>query len=311
LVLDDGPVGENSLETVNLSLSAPVGATLDDPSSATLYIYEEDNSSSAPVANYDSYTVPYATPLQVDAASGVLANDTDPNNLPLSAVLVSNPANGSVTLNSDGSFTYTPGAGFYGTDSFSYDAFNGTSYSDSAQVTLTVTGPPPVANNDTYGIHPNTSLNVAAPGVLRNDSDPSGGGLSAALVSGTANGSLTLNSDGSFTYVPGAGFTGDYSFSYYASANSILSATAAVVTLHVAGVTLQMPRGPWVPINANDDNGSVVTNMIPTTRDYNFQGQLPNGRTDPQLQPLTITVANPSPLGFVTPQVQQNAGATG
>ena len=50
----------------------------------------------------------------------MLANDTDPQSLPLTAVVVSGPAHGNLTLNADGSFTYTPNAGFYGSDSFTY-----------------------------------------------------------------------------------------------------------------------------------------------------------------------------------------------
>jgi hypothetical protein len=78
----------------------------------------------------DSYTV---------AASGVLGNDYDMESDPLTAVLFSNPTNGAVTLNSNGGFTYTPNVGYAGSDSFQYKAFDGTSYSSAATVTLTVT----------------------------------------------------------------------------------------------------------------------------------------------------------------------------
>ena len=71
-------------------------------------------------------------------APGVLANDTDPNNLALTAVLVGGPVHGTLTLNSNGSFTYTPAAGYYGTDTFTYEASDGTATSNTATVTLTV-----------------------------------------------------------------------------------------------------------------------------------------------------------------------------
>ena len=56
------------------------------------------------------------------AAPGILANDTDPNGDALTAVLVTNPSHGTLTLNANGSFTYTPTAGYTGPDSFVYRA---------------------------------------------------------------------------------------------------------------------------------------------------------------------------------------------
>jgi hypothetical protein len=74
-----------------------------------------------------------------EAASGVLMGAQDPNaSATLTAVLSTGPADGALTLNSDGSFTYTPNAGFQGTDSFVIQAFDGTTYSVPATVTLSV-----------------------------------------------------------------------------------------------------------------------------------------------------------------------------
>jgi VCBS repeat-containing protein len=70
-------------------------------------------------------------------APGVLANDSDPDNDALSAQNVSDPAQGSVSLNSDGAFTYTPDAGATGTDSFTYEASDG-SLTTQATVTITI-----------------------------------------------------------------------------------------------------------------------------------------------------------------------------
>jgi VCBS repeat-containing protein len=90
----------------------------------------------APVASDDSYTVQQGDLLTV-AAPGVLGNDSDAESDPMTAVLVSDVGNGSLTLNADGSFSYRPDAAFYGSDSFSYEANDGTS-SDLAVVALTV-----------------------------------------------------------------------------------------------------------------------------------------------------------------------------
>ena len=61
-------------------------------------------------------------------APGVLGNDSDPDGDPLTAVLVTGPSHGSLTLNANGSFSYTPAADFAGSDSFTYRASDGTLY---------------------------------------------------------------------------------------------------------------------------------------------------------------------------------------
>jgi VCBS repeat-containing protein len=91
-----------------------------------------------PVASDDAYTTAEDTPLSV-AAPGVLGNDTDPEGDALSASLVSGPAHGTLTLNADGSFAYTPAADYNGPDSFTYRASDGSHASNTATVTITVT----------------------------------------------------------------------------------------------------------------------------------------------------------------------------
>jgi VCBS repeat-containing protein len=92
----------------------------------------------APVATNDSYSLSEDTPLTVPAATGVLANDSDVENDPLSAQMVNGPSSGSLTLNADGSFTYTPNGNFCGADSFPYRASDGALNSATATVTITV-----------------------------------------------------------------------------------------------------------------------------------------------------------------------------
>ena len=94
-------------------------------------------SNRAPVANGDSYTTDFGKPLTV-AAPGVLANDSDADGNTLSASLAAPPAHGSVVLNVDGGFTYTPQAGYSGSDSFTYKASYGTATSAPATVAITV-----------------------------------------------------------------------------------------------------------------------------------------------------------------------------
>jgi ELWxxDGT repeat protein len=172
-----------------------------------------------PVAVNDAYSTNEDTPLTVNAP-GLIANDTDANsNVLHDTVKVSDPANGSVTVNGDGSFTYTPNANFNGSDSFTYKVTDGMDDSNVATVNITVTSVTegPVAVDDNYSTNQNTSLTVAAPGVLGNDSDGDGDPLTAGSASIPANGAVAFNADGSFTYTPNNNFTGTDSFTYVVS----------------------------------------------------------------------------------------------
>ncbi|RYD22127.1 MAG: tandem-95 repeat protein, partial [Verrucomicrobiaceae bacterium] len=90
-----------------------------------------------PVAVADSYTTNQQTALVI-AAPGLLANDTDAESNPLTAAVVAQPSNGTVTVSANGGFTYTPATGFFGSDSFTYRANDGTSNSNTATVSITV-----------------------------------------------------------------------------------------------------------------------------------------------------------------------------
>lgn len=74
----------------------------------------------------------------------------------------------------------------------------------------------PDAVDDVYEVMEDHALAPAAPGVLLNDTDPSGETLTAAVVQDPANGVLVLNSDGSFTYTPNPAFVGEDTFTYRA-----------------------------------------------------------------------------------------------
>src|SRR5436190_891788 len=104
------------------------------------------------VVNDDSYTTPEDTQLSVPAP-GVLANDSDVDVDPLSAVLVSNPSHGTLTLNGDGSLVYMPALNYNGVDTFTYQASDGQAQSGLATVTITVTpvnDAPVAADDDSY-----------------------------------------------------------------------------------------------------------------------------------------------------------------
>jgi hypothetical protein len=187
-----------------------------------------------PVAVDDTGSTAEDTPLVV-SAPGVLGNDSDSDGGTLSAGSASDPANGSVVLNADGSYTYTPDADFNGADSFTYDVSDGQGGTDTGTVNITVSGDAdaPVANDDAYNTSLNTPLTVAAPGVLGNDTDADADSLTAGSASDPAGGAVSLAADGSFTYTPDPGFTGADSFTYVADDGNA-GTDSATVNISVA-----------------------------------------------------------------------------
>ena len=207
-----------------------------------------------PSAVNDTYSTAQDTPLSV-SAPGVLGNDSDPNNDPIT---VADPrtnaatSHGTVTLNANGSFTYSPAAGYSGSDSFTYQATDGSLTSNTATVTITVTpgggNQAPSAVNDAYSTAQDTPLSISAPGVLGNDSDPNNDPITVADPRTNAptsqNGTVTLNSNGSFTYSPAAGYSGADSFTYQATDGSLSSNTATVtITVTAVGGANPTARG--------------------------------------------------------------------
>ena len=185
-----------------------------------------------PSANPVAFTTTEGQPINV-GGPGVLLGDAAAGSTTLSAVLQSNPQHGSLALNADGSFTYTPTAGFSGTDSFTFDVSDGVRVAGPATATLTVTAAPqpPTSVNLTFSTMENSTLQTPSPGVLKN----TGTGTTALLISPTRDGVLELNPDGSFTYTPNLGFAGADSFTYAVSQGSLTSA-AATATIEVTPV---------------------------------------------------------------------------
>ena len=209
------------------------GATDSLPATVSITVLPVDD---APIAINDTYTINEDTLLSI-AAPGVLANDTDIEGDHLTAILVSGPAHGSLTLNADGSFRYVAATNYNGPDSFTYKANDGFLDSTAAKVTITVqpVDDAPIAVNDAYTINEDMLLSIAAPGVLANDTDVEGDHLTAILVSGPAHGSLTLNADGSLRYLAASNYNGPDSFTYKAN-DGFLDSTPAKVTITVLPV---------------------------------------------------------------------------
>ncbi|MGG4444087.1 Ig-like domain-containing protein [Brevibacillus fortis] len=205
----------------------------------------------APVAVDDTYRANEDTQLTV-AAPGVLANDTDADGDSLTALLVTDPSKGTLTLNADGSFTYTPHANETGTDTFTYKTNDGKADSNVAMVTVTINPAPPinqvpVAAEDTYSTNENTPLTVATPGVLTNDTDADGDSLTAILVTDPSKGTLTLTADGSFTYTPHANETGTDTFTYKTN-DGKADSNMATVTVRIKRIIIPPTEPSYYPV---------------------------------------------------------------
>ena len=189
-------------------------------------------SDQAPTPQADGpYAANEGTTLNV-AAPGVLGNDSDPDGNSLTVASNTQPANGTATVNSDGSFTYTPAAGFFGSDSFSYTATDGL-MSASANVSINVNATP-AASGFSVGVLENSSVVVD---LLGHVTDPDNGPapLTPAVVTQPANGSVT-SSGGTFTYTPTAGYSGPDSFTYDATDGGGAVSNTATVSVTVTPV---------------------------------------------------------------------------
>ncbi|MGE5609601.1 MAG: Ig-like domain-containing protein, partial [Bacillota bacterium] len=375
------------------------GADTSDTQTFTITVSEN----TPPTAGDDAYETNEDVPLVVDAETGLLANDADVNGTDLTIAVETQPAHGTLALNTDGSFTYTPEANWNGVDTFTYHVNDGLASSGTATVTITVnllndvpsftkganqyavknagaktitgwataisTGAAneatqnlsfeittnnnslfavlpaidpatgtltytpatdafgvatvtvrlkddggtalggvdtsaaqtftitinglPVANNDTYTAVQNSSLTVAARrGVMANDTDDENSTLTASIIGRTrlgwltlAHGSVKLAADGSFTYVPVAGFVGTETFTYRISDGVAKSNTATVTITVVPPNHAPTARGL---AKATKPGGSAVFNVLPRASDVDNDPLIIRGVATPKYGTATI-----------------------
>lgn len=212
----------------------------------------------AAIAGNDAYGVNEDSTLVVDAAGGVLLNDSDDGGAPICVVGV-DVTGLTGTLEEwapDGSFTFVPSPDWSGQTSFTYGLASGESGCDDnpqAFGTVTITVAPvndaPTARADSFQALRDQVLNIAAPGVLANDIDVEGGQLIAQKVTNPAHGVVTLGADGGFSYTPTAGYVGPDGFSYRASDGTATS-PVRVVTINITALPTAAPTVAPVPTAA-------------------------------------------------------------
>ncbi len=256
---DEGDSESFTLDLTNLSTNATfasdsaTGLINDDDSTTTLPVSPPSQPSQPTAINY----APTAEPDSVETLQGQsivilpLDNDRDLNNDNLEIVVVSGAVNGQVSFDKK-SITYTPAAGFTGTENLNYQIKDVHGSVASAEINISVNAllpALPIAADDKFSLEQDQSISIR---VLANDSD----NLSLASFTPTSHGDLTQQAD-VLLYTPHSGFVGQDSFSYQAR-DSYDRLVTAQVTMDVSASVAPPPVTPPVPINqapiAKDDN---------------------------------------------------------
>ena len=237
-----------------------------------------------PVANNDSASVTVGGAIAIN----VLSNDSDSDGTlnPNTVNIASQPSNGSVIVNPDGTITYTHNGSASATDSFTYTVTdNDGDTSNTATVDITVTpNQVPVANNDSASV---TVGGAIAINVLSNDSDSDGtlNPNSVNIASQPSSGSVTVNPDGTITYTHNGSPTATDSFTYTVADNDADTSNIATVDITVT------PN--QVPVANNDSasvtvGGAIAINVLSNDSD-----------SDGTLNPNTVNIASQPSNGSV------------
>jgi len=242
-----------------------------------------------PVANNDVSE----TLANIPVKSDLLVNDFDPDGDPLviTTTPVVPPAHGSVVINSDGTFTYTPAAGFTGPDSFLYQVCDNVvpPLCDEAMVYITVhpdtngsKNDAPLAADDVFNTLKNTSLSGS---MAANDQEPNGDDLiyDAAPVTPPLHGTVVIGANGDFTYTPAADYTGPDYF-VYRVCDDQSPALCDEATVYIT-ILPPLPPPNQAPVAADDS--------VKTQAGSAVSGNVLTNDSDPDGDPLVVT---PTPV---------------
>ena len=299
-------VGQTLTESFNYTVS---DGSLSDIAVLTITI---NGANDAPVATNDTGTIAEDTTLTVNAASGLLANDTDVdgNTLSVTQFTVAGvagtftagatatiPSVGTLRINADGSYVFTPAANYNGAVPVAtYTVSDGAGGTATATLSIAVTpvNDAPVATNDTGTIAEDTTLTVnAASGLLANDTDVDGNTLSVTqfTVAGVAGsftagttatipgvGALTINVNGSYTFVPAANYNGAVPVATYTVSDGAGGTATSTLSIAVTPVN-------DAPV-ATNDTGTIAED---TTLTVNAASGLLANDTDVDGNTLSVT----------------------
>ncbi|MEL7463963.1 MAG: Ig-like domain-containing protein [Pseudomonadota bacterium] len=313
--------GSGALDNLVYNLPEVPAVILGDEATVTVNIEGLDDPNTAPDAADDAFVTDEET-----AVSGnILANDSDPEDDPLTVTDVSfgnvgeatsvttdsGDFTGQLTVGADGSFSFTPDAGLDAlpagaveTVTFSYEISDGNGGTDTATVTVTINGlnEGPLAADDAATTD---EASAVSGNVIDNDSDPNGDALTVSDVdfgnvgeaatvstdSGDFEGSLTINADGSYEFVPGAGLVAlpvgatETVTVVYTIDDGNGGADTATLTITIEGVN----EGPVAV-----DDAATTDEATPVS------GNILANDSDPNDDPLTVTEVSFGQVGTAT-----------
>jgi len=238
----------------------------------------------SPLAGDDAASTDENTSIGIN----VLANDFDPDGTidPSTVTIVSPPADGELTVHpTSGTVTYTPDPGACGVDTFRYtvDDDDGATSSEATVTIDVMCDDPPLAIDDLYSVAEGDTLTVRPAGILSNDVTSPWEPLTAILVADVSHGTLSLDVDGSFTYVHDGSETASDSFTYYATDGNDDS--------NVATVSLVITPTNDEPAAADDD--------ARTDEDTPVDIDVLANDTDPDGDRLSVDWVSPASNGTV------------
>jgi len=222
-----------------------------------------------PVANAQNVATGQDTPLAITLTG------SDPENDPLT-FLAAKPSHGTLSGTAP-NLTYTPAAGYHGSDSFNFTVNDGKQDSDQATVSITIQAKP-TANGQTISINQDTAVAVTLTG-----SDPENATLTYAIVTNPAHGNLTGTAP-NLTYTPNAGYHGTDSFTFKVS-NSQIDSAPATISININGkptadaqnVKLNQDTATTIHLTGSDPENTTLTfSMVSYPVNGKITGTMPN-----------------------------------
>ncbi len=249
------------------TLTGAASSSAASDTDTALLIVDTGGGLQPPVAHDDMAVTGEDTPVII----AVLANDTDPDNDPLTVSQVTQPANGTAVINGDDTITYTPDNNFNGTDAFTYtadDGFGGNSTA-TVYVTITAVNDAPTAVDDAAVTDEGVAVIIP---VLANDSDVDNNTLFIDSVTQAVYGTALINPDNTITYTPEAGFNGVDTFTYVVSdgQGGLDTATVTVTVYPIAAGCNLYPIVLHTDLLNGVQPGDILPGILHGTQPGNF-----------------------------------------
>ena len=247
-------------DTLTITATEPANFTTQDGE----FTFEIPPANNPPVAMDDMETTEQDTPVTID----VLANDEDADGESLTVTGKTDGSDGTVAITGNGAtVTYTPSAGYTGSDEFTYTVSDGTD-TDMGMVTVTVTAPPPPANNAPVAMDDEAETDEGESvviNVLANDDDADGDTLTVTMATEPSDGEAVVADDGTtITYTPDVGYSGEDQFMYTVSDGE--AADTATVYITVEAAEPVEPVDPGTGDNGDSGGGGGGCTLNPGAR---------------------------------------------